>query len=1028
MLLASSLPAAAQTYYWSAFAGLPPQFGNADGVGTAARFFSPYGMVGTTTGVIFVCDSNNYTIRRIAADGTVTTLAGVAGQRGGVNGIGSAARFAFPTGIALVNGALYVTDAGNHSIRRVTSSGVVTTFAGRNGFSGSADGNGSSATFNFPTAIDYDESGNIFVADTENHTIRKITPDGEVSVFIGQPGIAGSVDGTGRAARLNRPGGLYVTSSGVMYVSDTYNHTIRRVTPEGVVTTVAGLAGVSGAVNATGSAARFRYPRGIVAYTSGTVLVADQTHTIRQVSADGTVSTYAGRADVQGSRDGDRADARFYVPIGLAFLPDGVAVADNANNSVRKITVPGGGVTTIAGSPGNFGRQDGVGTEARFNYPSGVAVHSSGDVYIADSRGNTIRRISPTGEVVQVAGGAGDAYTDGPAGAVSLNYPHGLAVAPDRTVYFCEQQRHTIRVLRPDGSVSTLAGAEGIPGAGDSAGTNARFYFPSGIALDSDGNLYIADTYNHVIRRIAAGTNVVTTFAGAYIPGSTDGTGTNARFNFPRGIAVDAEGNILVADTSNHTIRKITRGGEVSTLAGLAGSEGSANGAGPVARFSLPFALAVGPQSTLYVTDYGSETIRRIVGNTVSTIGGVAEIQGFLDGPGTSSVFNSPSGIALDGNGNLYVTESANNIVRRGEPLSRPSIATQPLALTVPAGSNATLSVGATGGGLVYQWRFNGVPISGATRSTYTISNASAVLAGDYTVVVANSLGSVTSQAASLTIAAATDAGRIINLSILTTLPVAGDTFTMGFVVGGGGTSGTKPLVIRAAGPSLAPLGVSNTLDDPRFELFYGTTSVGGNDNWGGSSTLTTAMNGVGAFGYTGPTSRDAAAVENFESGNNSVKVSATGSGTGAVIAEIYDASPAETFTAATPRLINVSVLKHLGSGLTAGFALGGSAAKTVLIRAVGPTLASAPFNVGGVVADPQLTLFSGPNPVGSNDNWAGTAALTAAFAQVGAFALPPTSRDAALVTTLQPGTYTVQVSGVGGTTGTALVEIYEVP
>lgn len=159
-----------------------------------------------------------------------------------------------------------------------------------------------------------------------------------------------------------------------------------------------------------------------------------------------------------------------------------------------------------------------------------------------------------------------------------------------------------------------------------------------------------------------------------------------------------------------------------------------------------------------------------------------------------------------------------------------------------------------------------------------------------------------------------------------------------------------------------------------------------------------------------------------------SVKVSAAGNGTGSVIAEIYDATPAGTFTAATPRLVNVSVLKHLGSGLTAGFALGGLASKTVLIRAVGPTLADAPFSVGGAVVDPQLALFSGSTQIDGNDNWGGTTPLAAGFAQVGAFPLPRGSRDAAILATLRPGSYTVQVSGVGGSTGVALVEIYEVP
>jgi hypothetical protein len=187
-------------------------------------------------------------------------------------------------------------------------------------------------------------------------------------------------------------------------------------------------------------------------------------------------------------------------------------------------------------------------------------------------------------------------------------------------------------------------------------------------------------------------------------------------------------------------------------------------------------------------------------------------------------------------------------------------------------------------------------------------------------------------------------------------------------------------------------------------------------------------MAGVGAFPYTGGTSLDAAVAANLQPGDNSVKVSASGNGTGTVIAEIYDATPSAQFEASTPRLINVSVLKHLGTGLTMGFVIGGLQSKAVLIRAVGPTLGSAPFNLSGVVADPQLSLFSGATSIGSNDNWGGTPALTSAFNSVGAFQLPAASRDAAIMTTLAPGDYTVQVSGVGGTTGMAIVEVYELP
>jgi hypothetical protein len=355
------------------------------------------------------------------------------------------------------------------------------------------------------------------------------------------------------------------------------------------------------------------------------------------------------------------------------------------------------------------------------------------------------------------------------------------------------------------------------------------------------------------------------------------------------------------------------------------------------------------------------------------------------------------------------------------------AISAQPISQTVNAGTAATFTVAATGAApLTYQWRKDGTPILGATIATFTLSSVQPTDAAAYTVVISNPAGSSTSNAAILAVTIP-NPGRLINLSVLTDIATAGDDFTLGYVVGGSSTSGAKPLVIRAAGPSLGALGVPGTLDDPKLELFARSTKTSENDNWGGSPQLTTALAAVGAFAYTGPASKDAAATASITTRDNSVRVSAAGSGTGAVIAEIYDATPAASFTTATPRLINVSVRKHLGSGLTMGFVVGGATPAKVLVRGIGPTLGA--FGVPGTVVDPQLTLFNSSSvKIGENNDWAGTAELTAAFANVGAFALPATSKDAALLVTLAPGNYTAQVTGVNGTTGVALVEVYEVP
>ncbi|MBI5766347.1 MAG: immunoglobulin domain-containing protein [Verrucomicrobia bacterium] len=296
---------------------------------------------------------------------------------------------------------------------------------------------------------------------------------------------------------------------------------------------------------------------------------------------------------------------------------------------------------------------------------------------------------------------------------------------------------------------------------------------------------------------------------------------------------------------------------------------------------------------------------------------------------------------------------------------------------------------------------------------------------GVYAVTISNSAGGDISPDFVLAVERTC---RITNLSILTALASPGETFTIGYVVGGHLTRNGTSLVIRAAGPSLRIFGLTNPVDDPKIELFVGTNRKGENDNWGGTTRLANAFSSVGAFPFSSPLSTDAAYLD-YTAGSNSVRISSADGGIGSVLAEIYDATANVNSTATTPRLVNVSVLKPVGNGLTAGFVLGGSGTTTVLVRAIGPTLGAAPFNVPGVVSDPQLTLFGANSTrLGGNDNWGGTPELASAFSQVGAFALPADSRDAALLVTLAPGSYTAQVSGVAGTTGIALVEVYEVP
>jgi hypothetical protein len=302
---------------------------------------------------------------------------------------------------------------------------------------------------------------------------------------------------------------------------------------------------------------------------------------------------------------------------------------------------------------------------------------------------------------------------------------------------------------------------------------------------------------------------------------------------------------------------------------------------------------------------------------------------------------------------------------------------------------------------------------------------------GSYRLIARNSLGTTASSPATLTVsnAAASDIGRLINLSIRSNAGIGAETLIVGFNVGGGGTSGSAPLLLRAAGPSLAQFGVSNFLSDPIATLFSGQIATASNNNWGGDPTIAARSKQVGAFDFTGAGSLDAALAVSPAAGSYSMQVSGNGGATGNALAEIYDAT--QNVTASTPRLTNVSARTQVGTGdniLIAGFVIRGGTARTVLIRATGPALTD--FGVSGILADPKLQLVpTGTSTViAENDDWGGDPQITAAGSRVGAFPLVNGgSKDAAIFVTLPPGNYSAQVTGANGGTGIGLIEVYEV-
>lgn len=366
-------------------------------------------------------------------------------------------------------------------------------------------------------------------------------------------------------------------------------------------------------------------------------------------------------------------------------------------------------------------------------------------------------------------------------------------------------------------------------------------------------------------------------------------------------------------------------------------------------------------------------------------------------------------------------------------PLLPPSVFNAPASQTVLAGNSVTLSVGALGTEpFTYQWLRDGEPVAGATRASYSVASPRPSDSGRYSVVITNQVGTITSTPIALTVNPIT---RISNISIRS--QVGGDVglLTVGLTIGGATTSGDKPILLRAVGPTLGVFGVDGALADPRLTMLRGPTSVAQNDDWAGNAQVAATNTAVGAFGFSAADSKDAALIHAAPSGGYTVQISgASDTERGVALAEVYDTTSSDAFSTSTPRLTNVSALTQVGTGgdiLIAGFSITGTAPQTVLVRGIGPTLAT--FGVTGALADPKLELFQNgvTTAHSANDNWATASNATQAAAtavSVGAFALAADSRDAVLLVTLPPGSYTAQVSGVSNTTGTALVEVYEVP
>jgi sugar lactone lactonase YvrE len=664
-------------------------YGGDGGPATSARINNDAGVALDSSGNIYIADTWNNCVRKVTVStGVITTIAGdAAGGYAGDGGAATSARLEQPQAVALdSSGNVYIADTGNNRIRKVTVlTGVIATIAG-NGTAGYGGDGGAAinAELNFPSGVAVDSSGNVYIADAYNQRVRKLTVStGKISTIAGNgiPGYTGN-SGAATSAELSNPSGVAVDSSGNIYIADTDNDSVRKVTASsGVIAAFAGN-GTYGYSGDNGPAvnAQLALPYGVFVDSSGNVEIADSGNSvIRKVTAlTLVITTVAGNGSPGYSGDGAQAmSAALYDPAGVSADAVGnIYIADDFNGRIRKVTASTGVINTVAGST-SYGGDGGPATRALFYYPGGMRVDASGNLYIADTINDAIRKVTAsTGIITTIAGNGTCCYSGdgGPATSAQLYYPNDVALDSSGNIYIADTYNSLVRkVTVATGVITTVAGNGTFGYSGDgSAAISAALSYPSGIAVDSTGNIYIADTDNSVIRKVTAATGIITTIAGNGVAGYTGdgGVAMKASLDAPYFVALDGAGNLYISDSGNDVIREVLAGsGVINTVVGtgVAGYSGD-GGAAKSAMLNFPQGIALDYGGNLYIADDGNSRVRKVRLSTtgvITTVAGIATPGYYGDTMAALSaeVFE-PIGVAVDASANLYIVDTNNDRIR----------------------------------------------------------------------------------------------------------------------------------------------------------------------------------------------------------------------------------------------------------------------------------------------------------------------------------------------------------------------------
>lgn len=578
-------------------------------------------------------------------------------------------------GVAVdATGAVYIADTNNNRVLRWSAGGTIDTIAGTGTFDSTGDGGpATAATLKQPFALVLDPQGNLYVGEYGGYRVRRIDKNGTISTFAGtgQFGHFGyNGDGIRATDAVVAPWGLALDDAGSLYISDGF-YRVRKVTPDGIIHTVAGSgAGGYGGDGGPATAAKLWSSTGIAVDHAGNLYIADaQNQRVRVVTTDGIIRTVAGNG-TPGSLLGphrDAAQSQLYYPVGV--LVDNAGNLYIADGQIEKVDAQGR-LTAVMGSAWGAVGDGGSALAAQLAAPVGVALDAAGDIYLSDAAARLIRKIDANGIITTVAGDGEQGFDadDVPAIAAPLNGPRGIAIDSAGNLYIADADNHRVRRVGVDGVMHTVAGTgtQGFAGDGEAASA-AQLSEPSGVALDSVGNLYIADTGNNRIRKVTP-SGVITTIAGngsaAYA--GDGGPAVAASLSAPIGVAENASGNIYIADTGNHSVRMVSNTGMIATVAGT-GVPGRSPDGLPARSAALqsPVSVNLDAQGNLFIADRDDGRIRRVrADDTMDTVAGSGGpgCYGCVDlsgGPGFILPLTDPQAIAVDPAGNLYFAETA---------------------------------------------------------------------------------------------------------------------------------------------------------------------------------------------------------------------------------------------------------------------------------------------------------------------------------------------------------------------------------